>query len=128
MGAYANRRKFVTDLRGRPQIDNKDCTGGDDIRLRGNNSLGLPGFHGCGYAAVYEEQVIIPADRIRTHTQTEHIYDIYYNRMFFLCAAYHFAGYIFFFHRIVFFAAGYGLLSVRLPADSNNPVNPVNPV
>jgi hypothetical protein len=25
-----------------------------------------------------EGQVIIPADRIRTHTQTEHIYDNYY--------------------------------------------------
>jgi len=40
--------------------------------------LGLPGFHGCGYAAVDEGQIIVPADRIRTHTQTEHIYDIYY--------------------------------------------------
>ncbi|MBU0545355.1 MAG: hypothetical protein KKH97_08455, partial [Proteobacteria bacterium] len=40
--------------------------------------LGLHGFHGCGYAAVDEGQVIIPAVRIRTHTQTEHIYDIYY--------------------------------------------------
>ncbi|MBU1712560.1 MAG: hypothetical protein KKD47_05585, partial [Proteobacteria bacterium] len=41
-------------------------------------SLGLHGFHGCGYAAVDEGQVIISAIRIRTHTQTERIYDIYY--------------------------------------------------
>jgi len=34
----------------------------------GITPLGLPGFHGCGYAAVDEGQVIIPADRIRTHT------------------------------------------------------------
>jgi len=40
--------------------------------------LGLPGFHGCGYGAVDEGQVIIPEVRIRTHIQTEHIYDIYY--------------------------------------------------
>jgi len=25
-----------------------------------------------------EGQIIVPADRIRTHTQTEHIYDFYY--------------------------------------------------
>ncbi len=43
-------------------------------------SLGLHGFHGCGYAAVDEGQVIISAVRIRTHTQTAHIYDIYYIR------------------------------------------------
>jgi len=43
---------------------------------------GLPGFHGCGYAAVDKGQVIIPVDRIRTHTQTEHIYDIYYKRRY----------------------------------------------
>ncbi|MBU1713574.1 MAG: hypothetical protein KKD47_10805, partial [Proteobacteria bacterium] len=48
-------------------------------RLRERNSLGLHGFHGCGYAAVDEGQVIISAIRIRTHTQTERIYDIYYN-------------------------------------------------
>lgn len=71
MGAYAIRRKFVTGLRGRPQIDNKDCIGGYDKRLREKNSLGLHGFHGCGYAAVDKGQVIIPVDRIRTHTQTE---------------------------------------------------------
>ncbi|MBU0544172.1 MAG: hypothetical protein KKH97_02385, partial [Proteobacteria bacterium] len=65
MGAYANRRKFVTGLRGRPQIDNKKCTGGYDKRLREKNPLGLHGFHGCGYAAVDEGQVIIPAVRIR---------------------------------------------------------------
>jgi len=41
--------------------------------------LGLYGFHVSEFAAVDEGQVIIPADRIRTHTQTEHIYDIYYN-------------------------------------------------
>jgi hypothetical protein len=39
---------------------------------------GLHGFHGCGYAAVDEGQVIISAVRIRTHAQTEHIYDIYH--------------------------------------------------
>jgi len=66
MGAYANRRKFVNSLRGRPQKDNKDYTGGYDKRLREKNLLGLHGFHGCGYAAVDEGQVIIPADRIRT--------------------------------------------------------------
>ncbi|MBU1713547.1 MAG: hypothetical protein KKD47_10655, partial [Proteobacteria bacterium] len=32
--------------------------------------LGLLGFHGCGYAAVYEGHGIISAVRIRTHTQT----------------------------------------------------------
>ena len=42
--------------------------------------MGLPGFHGCVYAAVDEGHIIVPADRIRTHTQTEHIYDIYYKR------------------------------------------------
>ncbi|MBU0543777.1 MAG: hypothetical protein KKH97_00330, partial [Proteobacteria bacterium] len=56
----------------------KDCTGGYDKRLREKTHLGLYGFHGCGYAAVNEGQVIISAIRIRTHTQTEHIYDIYY--------------------------------------------------
>jgi len=40
---------------------------------------GLCGFHGCGYAAVDEGDVIVPADRIRTHIQTERIYDNYYN-------------------------------------------------
>ena len=45
----------------------------------GITPLGLLGFHGSGYAAVDEVQIIIPEDRIRTHNQTEHIYDIYYN-------------------------------------------------
>ena len=40
MGAYAIRRKFVTGLRGRPQIDNKDCTGGYYKRLREKNLFG----------------------------------------------------------------------------------------
>jgi hypothetical protein len=44
--------------------------------------LGLPGFHGCGYAAIDEGQVIISADRIRTHTQTEYIFNNYYNYCF----------------------------------------------
>jgi len=48
----------------------------------GITTLGLPGFHGCGYAAVDEELVIITADRIRKHNQSEHIYDIYYDKMF----------------------------------------------
>jgi len=81
MGAYANRRKFVTDLRGRPQIDNKDCTGGDDIRLRGSNSSGAARISWMSAKDLWridEGQVIIPVDRIRTHTQTKHIYDIYY--------------------------------------------------
>ncbi|MFO7665347.1 MAG: hypothetical protein R6V76_01860 [Desulfobacterales bacterium] len=44
----------------------------------GITPMGLPGFHGCGYAAVDAGQVIIPADRIRTHNQTGSIYDFYY--------------------------------------------------
>ncbi len=77
-GCVCEPQKICHRFRGRPQIDNKDCTGGYDKRLRGRNSLGLHGFHGCGYAAVDEGQVIISAIRIRTHTQTERIYDIYY--------------------------------------------------
>ena len=79
MGAYANRRKFVTDLRRRPQIDNKDCTGGDDIRLRGNNYSGAARISWMSAKYLWridEGQVIIPVDRIRTHIQTKHIYDI----------------------------------------------------
>jgi len=44
----------------------------------GNYTLGLPGFHGCGYAAVDEGYGIVSADQIRTHTQTEYIYENYY--------------------------------------------------
>ncbi len=77
-GCVCEPQKICHRFRGRPQIDNKDCTGGYDKRLRERNSLGLHGFHGCGYAAVDEGQVIISAIRIRTHTQTERIYDIYY--------------------------------------------------
>jgi len=71
MGAYAIRRKFVTALLGRPHTDNKEYTGGYNKRLREKTLLGLPGFHGCGYAAVNKGHVIVSADRIRTHTQTE---------------------------------------------------------
>ncbi len=77
-GCVCEPQKIRHRLRERPQIDNKDCTGGYDKRLREKTHLGLYGFHGCGYAAVNEGQVIISAIRIRTHTQTEHIYDIYY--------------------------------------------------
>ena len=69
-GCVCEPQKICHRLRGRPQIDNKDCTGGYDKRLRERNSLGLHGFHGCGYAAVDEGQVIISAVHIRTHTQT----------------------------------------------------------
>ncbi|MFO7666176.1 MAG: hypothetical protein R6V76_06125 [Desulfobacterales bacterium] len=41
--------------------------------------LGLHCFHGCEYGAVDEGHIIVFVDRIRTHSQTEHIYDIYYS-------------------------------------------------
>ena len=71
MGAYANRRKFVTGLRGRPQIDNKIVQADTINGFVGITPLGLHGFHGSGYAAVDEGQVIISVNRIRTHTQTK---------------------------------------------------------
>ena len=40
--------------------------------------LGLHCFHGCEYGAVDEGHIYVSVVRIRTHTQTEHIYDIYY--------------------------------------------------
>ncbi|MFO7667322.1 MAG: hypothetical protein R6V76_11925 [Desulfobacterales bacterium] len=40
--------------------------------------LGLHVYHGCGYVAVDEGFSIITADCIRTHTQTEYVYDIHY--------------------------------------------------
>ena len=36
--------------------------------------LGLRCFHGCEYGAD-EVHITVSVDRIRTHTQTEHIYD-----------------------------------------------------
>ncbi|MBU1713888.1 MAG: hypothetical protein KKD47_12425 [Proteobacteria bacterium] len=78
MGAYANRRKFVTGFEDAPKYTIKvvqaDTINGFVIKAL----LGLHGFHGCGYAAVDEGQVIISVVRIRTHTQTAHIYDNYY--------------------------------------------------
>ncbi len=64
MGAYANRRKFVTGLRGRPQIDNKDCTGGYDKRLREKNLFGaarISWMSAKGLWRIDEGQVIIEA-------------------------------------------------------------------
>ena len=71
MGAYANRRKFVKAIQGRPQIDYKEIVQADTINgFVGEHTLGLRGFHGCGYAAVDEGLIIVSAVRIRTHTQT----------------------------------------------------------
>ena len=44
-------------------------------------TLGLHCFHGCEYGAVDEGHIIVSVDRIRTHTQTEYIYDNYYNAL-----------------------------------------------
>ena len=54
MGACANRRKFVTGLRGRPQIDNKDCTGGYYKQLREKNLFGAVRIPCSGKKAVYD--------------------------------------------------------------------------
>lgn len=52
------------------------------MRLRENKSSGAARIYGCGYAAIDEGQVIIPADRILARNQSEHDYDIYYDKMF----------------------------------------------
>lgn len=74
MGAHANRRKFVLRLRGRPQTDNKDCTGGDYKWLRGRLSTGAARFSWMSAKDLWridEGHIIVPADRMRTHTQSE---------------------------------------------------------
>ncbi len=73
--------KLFLSLRGRPQIYNKYCTGGDNIRLRDDDSHGAAWISWMSARDLWridKGQVIIPADRIRTHNQTEHIYDICY--------------------------------------------------
>jgi len=79
MGTYANRRKFVTDFEDAPKYTIKvvqtDTINGFVRKIL----LGLHGFHGCGYAAVDEGQVVVPVDRIHTHTQAIRICDIYYH-------------------------------------------------
>jgi hypothetical protein len=77
-GCVFEPQKIRYRFRGRPQTDYKYCTGADYKRLRGVYPLGLFGFHGCGYGAVDEGHIIVSVDRIRIHTQKEHIYDIYY--------------------------------------------------
>ena len=70
MGAYAIRRKFVLRFRHAP-IWSINVVQADTINGSVSTAhLGLPGFHGCGYAAVDEGHGIISAVRIRTHAQT----------------------------------------------------------
>jgi hypothetical protein len=74
MGAYAIRRKFVLRFRHAP-ILSINIVQADTINGSVSKALlGLPGFHGCGYAAPKhkrdEGHGIISAVRIRTHTQT----------------------------------------------------------
>jgi len=70
MGAYANRRKFVTGLR-HAHIWTINIVQADNINGSVSKALlGLPKFHGCGYVAVDEGYGIISAVRIRPHAQT----------------------------------------------------------
>ena len=70
MGAYAIRRKFVTGLRHAP-ILLINIVQAETIKSSVSKALsGLPGFHGCGYAAVDEGYGLISAVHIRTHIQT----------------------------------------------------------
>lgn len=68
LSAHANRRKNFYRLQGRSRAGNKNYTGGEDTRLRENNSLELFGFHGSGYAAVGEGLIKISSVRMRTQT------------------------------------------------------------
>jgi hypothetical protein len=73
MGAYAIRRQFVLRLRHAP-IWSINIVQADTIKGSVSKAfLGLPGFHGCGYAAPKHKRDegygIISADRIRAHTQ-----------------------------------------------------------
>ncbi len=80
MGAYANRRKFVAGFEDAPKYTIKIVQAQTINGFVGIYPLGLHRFHGCGYGAVDEGQVIISAVRIRTHTQTLHIYDIKFTK------------------------------------------------
>jgi hypothetical protein len=64
------RRKFGLRLRHAP-IQSINIVQVEPINGSVSNALlGLPGFHGCGYAAVDKGYGSVSAVHIRTHTQT----------------------------------------------------------
>jgi hypothetical protein len=71
MGAYANRRKFVTGFENAPGQTINIVQAQNIKGFVGVYPLGLHCSHGCEYGAVDEGHITVSVDRIRTHAQTD---------------------------------------------------------